>query len=244
MLKSIYNYKPINRKTVNGKRHYVTPDGTPVASVTTILSATKPQADWKKLNDWKKRTDAIHGKGTAQKITKEAADRGTKMHTYLEEYCINDSIEETIKKQKSPRETILTSQGYKMANIVIDEGLNKLDECWAVEAPLYYSGLYAGTTDAVGIFEGTESIVDFKQSNKPKKREWIDDYFMQLCAYGEAHNDMFGTNIRSGVILMCTKDLMFQRFDLTGAEYDKYMHMWWDRVDQYYSHLRKLQSLQ
>lgn len=234
MLVSKYNYKPINRKTANGKRHYQTPDGGAVPSVTTILDKTKPAKAKKALADWKKRTDAVHGKGAAQKITQEAADRGTKMHAYLEEFCKNDTIEPVVERQKQPREHILTTQGYKMANIVIDEGLKHLDECWAVEAPLFYSGLYAGTTDCVGMFEGSPAIVDFKQTNKPKKREWIDDYFMQLCAYAEAHNNMFGTNIKQGVILMCSKDLQFQRFDLFGPDYDKYMHLWWDRVDQYY----------
>jgi len=235
MLISKYNYKPISRKNINHKRHYVTPDGSPVASVTTILSATKPQKDIDSLNRWKRNFDRQHGKGAAQKHTQEAADRGTKMHAYLEEYCKSDTIEPIMERQKIPRESILESQGYKMANIVIDEGLKHLDECWAVEAPLYYTGLYAGTTDCVGVFEGQESIVDFKQTNKPKKREWIDEYFMQLCAYAEAHNNMFGTNIKNGVILMCSKDLQFQRFDLFGPDYDKYMHMWWDRVDEYFT---------
>ena len=223
---------------MKGKRHYDTPDGNPVASVTTILDATKPAEAKRALNEWRKRTDKQHGKGTAAKITKEAADRGTKMHAYLEEFCKTDSIEPVVARQKIPRESILTSQGYQMANIVIDNGLDRLDECWGVEASLYYSGLYAGTTDCCGVFASKDSIVDFKQTNRPKRREWIDDYFMQLVAYGEAHNNMFGTKIKNGVILMCSKDLKYQEFVLEGNEWDTYMHKWFDRVDQYYTNLK------
>jgi len=235
MITSKYDYKPINRKEVEGKRHYLTPDGTPVASVTTILDATKPQEARDKLNNWAEREDSRHGEGTAAAITEEAAGRGTKMHEFLEEYCKTDAITPVVGRLKNPRESIRTTLGYKMANIVVVRGLQQLDECWAVEAPLYFSGIYAGTTDCIGLFEGKPTIVDFKQTNKPKEREWIDDYFMQLCAYAEAHNHMFGTEIKNGVILMCSKDLQFQRFDLKDEDYTKYMHMWWDRVAEYYS---------
>lgn len=239
MLVQKFNYKAITRKNINNKRHYITPMGDPVASVTTILSKTKPKKDLQKLLDWKKRTDERYGAGTAASITKEAADRGTNMHTYLEEYCKTDSIENIIKRQQKPREAILKSQGYNMANVVINNGLKYLDECWSVEVPVYIPELYAGTTDCVGIFEGNPSIVDFKQTNKPKKREWIDEYFMQLCAYAEAHNELHKTNIKHGVILMCSQNLEFQRFDISGDEFEKYRVMWWDRVEQYYTDLYK-----
>jgi genome maintenance exonuclease 1 len=132
-----------------------------------------------------------------------------------------------------------------MAEVVIQEGLKNVDEFWGVEIPLYFPKLYAGTTDGCGIHLGEESILDYKQTNKEKKRDWIEDYFLQLVAYSLCHNEVYGTNIRKGVILMCVKpetDAMgnvlskpiYQEFVLEGSEYDKYVDLWWRRLEQYY----------
>ena len=96
------------------------------------------------------------------------------------------------------------------------------------------SGLYAGATDVVGIYDGQPAIIDFKQSNKPKRREWIEDYFEQLGAYCMAHNYVYGTKIQSGIILMCTKDFMFQKFEVSGREFVRYQHAFLKKVDQYH----------
>ena len=85
-----------------------------------------------------------------------------------------------------------------------------MEEIWGSEITLYYPGLYAGATDLCGIYEGRESIIDFKQSNKPKRREWIEDYFVQLAAYAMAHNHVYDTKIQSGVILMSLKITIFR----------------------------------
>lgn len=234
MLTIKHNYRPIKRKTEAGVRHYMTPDGHPVPSVTTILDATKPPEKQKILEDWRKRHDARHGEGAAEAYTKEAADRGTKMHAYLEDWCKWDTITPPGRRGK-PRDTMLSGQGYRMANVIIKHGLDKLEECWAVEAALYYTGLYAGTTDCVGVWNGQPCIVDFKQTNRPKKREWIDDYFLQLAAYANAHNHMFESSvIRSGVILMCSADLEYQEFRLEESEFDLWSERWFDRVEQYH----------
>jgi genome maintenance exonuclease 1 len=132
-----------------------------------------------------------------------------------------------------------------MAAEVILKGLCHVDEFWGTEVPLYYSGLYAGTTDLIGVWKGQPAILDFKQTNKPKKREWIEDYFLQLCAYAEAHNELHGTHINKGVILMCVKPEVddmgnvisqpeYQEFVLEGAEFEQYRSQWWRRVEQYY----------
>ena len=132
-----------------------------------------------------------------------------------------------------------------MAQVVIDQGLRNVNEFWGIEVPLYFPGIYAGTTDGAGLHLNQESILDYKQTNRPKKREWIDDYFVQLCAYAEAHNEVYGTKIRKGVILMCVKPEIdhnnsiikppeYQEFVLEGAEYDKYRDQWWRKVEQYY----------
>jgi genome maintenance exonuclease 1 len=110
-----------------------------------------------------------------------------------------------------------------------------LDEIWGSEITVYYPGLYAGATDLAGIYDGRESIIDFKQSNKPKKKEWIEDYFMQLAAYAMAHNHVYGTNIQSGIILMCTKDNYFQRFSVKDKDFQQFTFKWLKRVDQFHS---------
>ena len=114
-----------------------------------------------------------------------------------------------------------------------------MDEIWGSEVTLWYPELYAGATDVCGIYEGRESIIDFKQSNKPKRREWIEDYFTQLAAYAMAHNYIYQTKIQSGVILMCTKDGYFQKFVVQDEEFRQYKYKWLARVGQYYEQLPK-----
>ena len=189
-----YDYTPLEKESVEGKRHYALPDGSKVPSVTTILEKTKPEEKKKALQEWRNRV----GHERAQQITTEAANRGTRMHTYLERYVKSDDIGEL---PSNP----FAQPSWFMAAKVILEGLQHADEYWGSEVPLYYSGLYAGTTDLVGVWKGAPAIMDFKQTNKPKKREWIEDYFLQLAAYAEAHNDTYGTEINTGVILMCAK---------------------------------------
>jgi genome maintenance exonuclease 1 len=121
-----------------------------------------------------------------------------------------------------------------MAQTVIEDGLKNVNEIWGVEIPLYFPQMYAGTTDGCGIHMGDESILDYKQTNKPKKREWIEDYFVQLSAYANAHNEVHGTKIRKGVIFMCSADNLYQEFILEGSDFDKYTDIWFKRVEQYY----------
>jgi genome maintenance exonuclease 1 len=121
-----------------------------------------------------------------------------------------------------------------MAQSIINQGLVKCNEYWGTEVPLYYPKIYAGTTDLVGVHDGDEAIMDHKQTNKPKKREWIEDYFVQLAAYANAHNEVHGTKIRKGVIFMCSADNLYQEFILEGTEFDKYTEIWFGRVEKYY----------
>ena len=187
-----YNYTPINRESVEGKRLYATPDGSKVPSVTTILDKTKPQEAREALARWKKSV----GEKKAQEIVTEAAGRGTRMHKFLEDYVKTGVIND-------PGTNPYSKQSHLMAKTIISTGLVNVNEVWGVEVPLYYPGLYAGTTDGCGLHLNEESILDYKQTNKPKKLEWIEDYFLQLTAYALAHNEVHGTNIRKGVVLMC-----------------------------------------
>ena len=166
------------------------------------------------------------GQQNADRIRDISAMRGTAMHTYLEGY-INNTPHLDL--------TALGQEAGKMANIVAESGLGELDEVWGTEVTIYYPGLYAGQSDVVGIYNGRESIIDFKQTNKPKQREWIDDYFIQLAAYAMAHNYVYGTKIQQGVILMCSKDGFFQKFEVSDKEFQGYMHAFLKKVDQYYT---------
>ncbi len=234
MYKVKFNYEPIPRVTIDGKRFYQTLDGNKLPSVTTILDKTKSQEKIQALHNWRKRV----GVEKAQEITTEAANRGTRMHTYLEQYVKDGIIKE---RGSNP----FSWPSHAMAQMVIDQGLKNVNEFWGIEVPLYFPRIYAGTTDGAGLHLNQESILDYKQTNRPKKREWIDDYFVQLCAYAEAHNEVYGTKIRKGVILMCVKPDIddnntiikppeYQEFVLEGAEYDKYRDQWWRKVEQYY----------
>jgi genome maintenance exonuclease 1 len=121
-----------------------------------------------------------------------------------------------------------------MAKTIIEKGLGDLHEIWGSEVVLHYPSLYAGATDLVGIYQGRDSIVDFKQSNKPKKEEWIEDYKLQLAAYATAHDYVHRTNIEQGVILMVTPDNFFQRFIINGSQFREYKWMWLEKVSKYY----------
>ena len=220
----LYNYKKITRKETNEGRRYQTPDGDVVASVTTILDKTKPKEKVQALYEWKKRVGATK----AQEITTEAAGRGTSMHKQLENWLEFGDLK--------TGGNMVHNQAAKMANIIIDEYMKgQMQEYWGMETALYYPQLYAGTTDLVGVYNGKPSIVDYKQTNKPKKTEWISDYFIQGAAYAAAHNKLFDTNISQIVILMCSKDCEPQRWIINGDEFDKWTQVWWDRVHTFYA---------
>jgi genome maintenance exonuclease 1 len=223
LLKQKYTYQSLSRDESSGKRLYATPDGFRVPSVTTILDKTKPAEAREALARWKKAV----GEKKAQEIVTEAAGRGTRMHKYLEDY-IKDGV------LSDPGTNPFSQQSHQMAKLVVDTGFPKIQEVWGSEVPLYFPELYAGTTDCCGIHDGDESILDFKQTNKPKKLEWIGDYFLQLTAYALAHNEVHGTNIRKGVILMCSKDYEYQEFILEPKDFDYWTEEWCKRVEQYY----------
>ncbi len=223
LLNPKYEYKKLTRDESTGKRLYATPDGFKVPSVTTILDKTKPAESRIALANWRKSV----GEYKAQQITTEAANRGTRMHTFLEEYIKGQTLRESVSNPYA-------QQSLDMAKKVIAEGFPRINEVWGSEVPLYFPELYAGTTDCVGIHENDEAILDFKQTNKPKKREYIDDYFLQLTAYAMAHNEIHGTNIRKGVILMCSKDYEYQEFILEPKDFNYWSDRWLDRVEQYY----------
>jgi len=215
-----FEYPKSVRELINEKRHYVIGEEK-LPSVTTILSNTQSQEKQDSLAKWKAKV----GEKEAERVKNTAGARGTKMHSILEGYIEGENVLDL---------TETGGEAHRMANTIIDQGFKDLDEIWASEATLAYPGLYAGATDLVGIYQGRESIIDFKQSNKPKKAEWIEDYKLQGAAYATAHDDMFGTQIEQTVILMCTPDCFFQRFIINGKEFREYKWKWLERVNQYY----------
>ena len=233
LLQQRYEYKTLHRDESAGKRLYATPDGFKVPSVTTILDKTKPAEAREALANWKKSV----GEERARQITTEAASRGTRMHSYLEDYIKGVTLKDSVTNPYA-------QQSLAMAKTVIAAGFPKINEVWGSEVPLYFPELYAGTTDCVGLHDGEEAILDFKQTNKPKKLEWIDDYFLQLTAYALAHNEVHGTNIRKGVILMCVRppevspgvwgEPVYQEFILEPKDFDYWTDRWCARVGEYY----------
>ena len=199
-----YNYKDL-KKQEGPSRSYLTPDGEALPSVTTILSRTKDKTF---LKEWRARV----GEAKAEKIISDSSQIGTALHLYIEHY-VNEHAYKDL--------TDIGVQAGKMAQVIIDhdDGLKKVSEVWGSEVHLYYPGKFAGTTDMVGVYDGRPTIIDFKQTNRPKKREWVQDYLMQLAAYAMAHNKLFDTEIDQGVVLMCSRDLLFQRFELKGENF-------------------------
>jgi len=212
---------------VTRKRVYQTPDGEKLPSVTTILSATK---DMTHLNAWKDRV----GHDNAQRIANEAAGVGTAMHNNLERFLIGE--------QRQPGNNPVHIKANAMADQIVINGLAKVNEVWAMEQSLYFPGLYSGTTDLVGVYDGEPAVMDHKQTNKPKKAEWIDDYRMQLVAYILAHNEVYGTDIRRGVVFMCSRgdDSLkvggetYQQFDLLPKDFNYWEDQWLNKVEEYY----------
>ena len=220
-----YVYPGTVRESIEGKRHYsVGQEKLP--SVTTILQATQPEEKRQALQRWKHRV----GDAAADAIKNKAANRGTTMHKLIEKHILGEGYAD------------LTDTGVeatRMANTIIEKGLSKWDAWYGTEITQYYPGLYAGQGDLVGVHGGSDAIGDFKQANKPKHKDWIEDYLLQLSAYAMAHDQVYGTTIEKGVIMMCTPDCYYQEFIIEGSELKKHKHNWLRRVDEYYNQKSK-----
>jgi hypothetical protein len=210
-----FDYKPLERIDHPNGRRYIVDAGRPLPSVTSILSATK---DLTHIKEWVARV----GEDEANRIKTEASGLGTGMHKYLEDYILGKS---DLKAQFMAK---------TLAGCIIKGGLKDVNEVWGTEVTLYSKDLYAGTTDLVGVHKGIPSIMDFKNSLKEKKKEWIEDYFMQLAAYALSHNEMFGTEIKRGVVMIATRDAKYQEFIIEGDEFTHYETMWANKVCAYY----------
>lgn len=209
-----FDYKPLKRVDNGNGRRYIVGEGRPLPSVTTILGKTK---DLTHIKQWQARV----GVEEANKIKTEASNLGNGMHKNLERFILGESMDGSFMSQT-------------LAKVIIKSGLPKVDEVWGTEVALYSKDLYAGTTDLIGIHEGKPSIMDFKNSLKEKRKEWIEDYFMQLAAYSLAHNEMYGTDIHRGVVMIATRDAKYQEFIIEGDEFTHYETMWANKLCSYY----------
>ncbi len=216
----LYHYPPSTRSTTDGLRTYDV-GNEKLPSVTTILGKTKSPEAQESIARWQAKV----GKEQATRIKEQAAARGTNLHMHLEKHILGEGHLDLTPEGKIAK---------AMSDTIISKGFNDLQEIWGSEVVIHYPGLYAGATDLVGVYDYEDSIIDFKQSNKPKRKEWIDDYFMQLGAYAMAHNYVYQTKITQGVILMCTPDNYFQKFQIKGKEFIKYQHQFLERVNKYY----------
>tara|TARA_A100001035_G_scaffold259693_1_gene237356 strand:+ start:691 stop:1386 length:696 start_codon:yes stop_codon:yes gene_type:complete len=212
-----YSYAQGTRYSELGSRNYDIA-GYRLPSVTTILGKTKDNTF---LRDWIKKK----GKEEAEKIKRASATRGTSMHKYLENYVLGKGYEDL---------TDLGQETKRMAEKVIEVGLAPVSGFYGSEVTLYYPGLYAGQTDLVGIHNDKETIIDFKQANRPKREEWIGDYKLQAGAYAMAHDHVHGSNIEQAVIMVCTPDLYYQEFKIDGLNLRRAKHEFLKRLDQYY----------
>jgi hypothetical protein len=192
--------------------------GTKLPSVTTILGATKDQEFLKK---WKAKV----GEAKAEEIKNLSSRRGTAMHKYLECYIESKGYEDL---------TDIGVQAKPMAQKIIDIGLAPVDEWYGSEVTLYYPGLYAGSTDLVCRHNGMDTIIDFKQANRPKNKDWIDDYYLQIAAYCMAHDYVYNSQIQQGIIMVCTPDLYFQEFKFQDHELRQWKHKFLKRLDMYH----------
>ena len=216
----LYKYPTSTRSLIEGNRHYDVSNEI-LPSVTTILQATQSDEKKASLAKWRQKV----GDNEAEKIRDEAARRGTAMHEFLEMHLRGDKLLDLSDEGLAAR---------NMARIIIEQGLKDIDEIWGSEVTLFYPGLYAGQTDLCGIYSGRESIIDFKQTNKPKRTEWIEDYFLQLAGYAMAHDVIYKTCVDQGVILMCSKDGFFQKFISTGKEFTRFKHKFLEKTGQFY----------
>ena len=212
-----YNYVKVSRSTEHGTRHYNV-DGTKLPSVTAILDKTKDKSF---LDKWRAKV----GDEEAERIKNHSSKRGTSMHKFIEKHITGAGYDDL---------TTIGQEARPMAQKIIDVGLTPISEYYGSEISLYYPGLFAGSTDLVCIHNGKETIVDFKQANRPKREDWIQDYFLQIGAYAMAHDYVHGSNIEQGVIMVCTPDLYFQEFRFEGEQMREYRHEFLARLNQYY----------
>ena len=212
-----YSYIQGTSTTDHGSRTYEI-QGARLPSVTTILAKTQ---DDQYIRQWRQKV----GYDEATRIKNRSSLRGSAMHKFIEKHIKEYGYEDL---------TPVGQEAKPMAQKIIEIGLTPITHYYGSEVTLHYPGLYAGATDLVCEHNGMDTIVDFKQANRPKQREWIDDYFLQIAAYAMAHDHVYGSKIRQGVIMICTTDRYYQEFKIQDGDLRREKHKFLKRLDSYY----------
>lgn len=179
---------PLSVEEIHGKRYYISPNGKKLPSVTTVLGHFKK----KQISEWRARV----GDDQANRISTRASVRGTKFHNMMEKYLMNES---------NLFEGVMPDM--KQAFHDVKEAIDKIDNIHYIEGQMFSERLgLAGRTDCIGEYDGVLSIIDFKTSLKPKKKEWIENYFEQGTAYAMMYEELVGNPIDNIVIIISTDD--------------------------------------
>ena len=212
-----FNYPLLERVDTEIGRHYLDSNNELVPSVTTVLSRTSSSKSG--IDQWRQKVGDLE----ADRVIKQSTDIGTAVHEAIENY-LNDNEWDNFDEETD--QIMAKNMTYKF----ISDGLKGIDQIWGLEVGLILDKLYAGTADCVGVYNGVPTLIDFKTAKRIKKREWIEDYFLQGCAYANAHNVMFETNIQQIVILMVDRDLLFKEFIIAPAEFNQLTLKWKKRL--------------
>ena len=202
-----YNYPVYHVNKINNVRFYSVSENLNVPSVTSILRLT---------NQNKPINFSLNHKTDSMEI-------GDYMHKYLEHYVSRDD------SFHSDTKNYLIAK--KLAQIIIDNFINDLDEAWGTEVSVLYKNLYAGTIDLIGIKDEKLSVIDYKSSYRKKTKEEMEEHFLQLAAYAVAHDWQYETNIDSIIVFLAIRNGDFEKTVISGHELDSYKEKWFERLD-------------
>jgi hypothetical protein len=188
-LSNMPEMKSLAVEEIGGKRHYVSPNGIKLPSMTTVLGHFKKA----QIIEWRNRV----GSKTADEISNRAAVRGTKFHSLLEGY---------LKNEQNIFEDVMPDMRQAFSDI--RSTVDKIDNIHYIEAPLYSEVLgVAGRTDVIAEFDQVPSIIDFKTSRREKREEWIENYFEQGTGYSLMYEELTGIQINQIVIIISVDGL-------------------------------------
>ena len=216
-----YSYPNLERVEENEMRFYKDSNNDLVPSVTTVLDAT---GDKSGITQWRRKV----GPAQADAIVQESTLIGSAVHEAIENYLLGKSWSNFTEDRNGFLAKSISSK-------FISSCLNGIDEVWGLESGLILDGLYAGTADCIGVYKGLPAIIDFKTAKKLKRKNWIEDYFLQCSAYANAHNVMFETSINDLVILMVDRDLLFKEFHIKKDEFSLYTDKWKKRLIKFHN---------
>ena len=216
-----YSYPNLERVKENEMRFYKDSNNELVPSVTTVLDAT---GDKSGITQWRRKV----GPAQADAIVQESTLIGSAVHEAIENYLLGKSWSNFTEDRNGFLAKSISSK-------FISSCLNGIDEVWGLESGLILDGLYAGTADCIGVYKGLPAIIDFKTAKKLKRKNWIEDYFLQCSAYANAHNVMFETSINDLVILMVDRDLLFKEFHIKKDEFSLYTDKWKKRLIKFHN---------